>query len=85
MSVLRQNQETILTILEVLLYDPLYAWTISPSKAYNIQERALKADINYTDPEGKKFTGTYPVLLLLINGNSAVLRVATDNLCAFDC
>jgi ataxia telangiectasia mutated family protein len=54
MSVLRQNQETILTILEVLLYDPLYAWTISPSKAYNIQGRTHKTDINYSDPEGKK-------------------------------
>jgi ataxia telangiectasia mutated family protein len=53
-SVLRQNQETILTILEVLLYDPLYAWTVSPSKAYNIQERTHKTDLDYTDPEGKK-------------------------------
>jgi ataxia telangiectasia mutated family protein len=53
MSVLRQNQETILTILEVLLYDPLYAWTISPSKGYNIQKRAHKANLNYSEPEGK--------------------------------
>jgi ataxia telangiectasia mutated family protein len=67
MSVLRQNQETILTILEVLLYDPLYAWTISPSKAYNIQERTLKTDLDYTDPEGKKSSETYPVLLLLLS------------------
>ncbi|KDR18216.1 Serine-protein kinase ATM [Zootermopsis nevadensis] len=51
MSVLRQNQETILTILEVLLYDPLYAWTISPSKGYNIQERTHKADTDYCEPE----------------------------------
>lgn len=67
MSVLRQNQETILTILEVLLYDPLYAWTISPSKAYNIQERALKTDLDYTDPEGKKSSETYPLFLLLLS------------------
>ncbi|XP_069700137.1 serine-protein kinase ATM isoform X2 [Periplaneta americana] len=51
MSVLRQNQETILTILEVLLYDPLYAWTISPAKAYTIQQQEHKADIEYSDPE----------------------------------
>jgi phosphatidylinositol kinase/protein kinase (PI-3 family) len=38
MDVLRQNQETILTILEVLLYDPLYAWTLTSEKAYKCQE-----------------------------------------------
>ncbi|XP_063244550.1 serine-protein kinase ATM [Bacillus rossius redtenbacheri] len=37
MSVLRENQETIHTILEVLLYDPLYLWTITPAKASDIQ------------------------------------------------
>lgn len=29
MDVLRQNKSTILTIVEVLLHDPLYAWTLS--------------------------------------------------------
>ncbi|XP_049852036.1 serine-protein kinase ATM isoform X1 [Schistocerca gregaria] len=40
MSVLRQNQETILTILEVLLYDPLYSWSVTPKKAYNLQSNS---------------------------------------------
>lgn len=65
MSVLRQNQETILTILEVLLYDPLYAWTISPSKGYNIQERTHKADLDYIESEGKKSSETYPIMFCL--------------------
>ncbi|GJQ73706.1 hypothetical protein Trydic_g14041 [Trypoxylus dichotomus] len=38
-EVMRNNHETITTILEVLLYDPLYEWTISPSEAYNVQCR----------------------------------------------
>lgn len=37
MEVMRKNHETIITILEVLLYDPLYEWTISPSEAYSMQ------------------------------------------------
>lgn len=37
MEVMRQNSETIITILEVLLYDPLYEWTISPAEAYSRQ------------------------------------------------
>lgn len=37
MEVLRFNAETIITILEVLLYDPLYFWTITPQQAYTKQ------------------------------------------------
>lgn len=38
MAVLRKNQEIILTILEVLLYDPLYAWTVTPRVLATYQE-----------------------------------------------
>lgn len=37
LEILRQNESTLSTILEVLLYDPLYAWTISTEKAYRHQ------------------------------------------------
>ncbi|CAH0564561.1 unnamed protein product [Brassicogethes aeneus] len=33
MEVLRTNAQTILTILEVLLYDPLYSWSVTPAEA----------------------------------------------------
>eukprot|EP00914_Ancora_sagittata_P028163 GHVO01055391.1.p1 GENE.GHVO01055391.1~~GHVO01055391.1.p1 ORF type:complete len:208 (-),score=24.35 GHVO01055391.1:90-713(-) len=33
LKVLRENQVSLLTILEVLLHDPLYDWTLSPAKA----------------------------------------------------
>ncbi|XP_068082647.1 serine-protein kinase ATM [Anabrus simplex] len=45
LTVLRQNQATILTILEVLLYDPLYAWTITPNKAYNLQRSGSEEEL----------------------------------------
>lgn len=48
MDVMRNNQEAVLTILEVLLYDPLHAWTISPAKAYILQQRRDRADSNDT-------------------------------------
>ena len=44
MEVMRNNQEALLTILEVLLYDPLYAWTISPAKVYALQQRRDRTD-----------------------------------------
>ncbi|XP_063838719.1 serine-protein kinase ATM isoform X1 [Ostrinia nubilalis] len=31
MQLLRDNQETLLTLLEVLLWDPLYSWTVVPN------------------------------------------------------
>ncbi|KAK5640688.1 hypothetical protein RI129_009235 [Pyrocoelia pectoralis] len=37
LEMLRNNSETIVSILEVLLYDPLYTWTITPAEAYNRQ------------------------------------------------
>uniref|UniRef100_A0A1B6BXN6 Serine/threonine-protein kinase ATM n=4 Tax=Clastoptera arizonana TaxID=38151 RepID=A0A1B6BXN6_9HEMI len=43
MMVLRECQDTILTILSVLLYDPLYLWTITPEKAQ--QKQLDKSDI----------------------------------------
>lgn len=52
MSVLRKNQEKILTILEVLLYDPLYAWTVTPKKAASRQrETSSRASVS-SDSEG---------------------------------
>lgn len=43
MSVLRKNQEKILTILEVLLYDPLYAWALTPKMAAKRQKGAVNS------------------------------------------
>lgn len=39
-----------MTILQVLLYDPLYAWTMSPQKAYMLQHRrATTADTDMSE------------------------------------
>ena len=46
LEVLRQNQESVLTILQVLLYDPLYAWTMSPQKAYMLQHARAEPDMS---------------------------------------
>lgn len=40
MEVLRANAQIILTILEVLLYDPLYFWTLSAAEATKRQNEA---------------------------------------------
>jgi serine-protein kinase ATM len=46
MEILRQNEKTLTTILEVLLYDPMYAWTISSKQA---QRRQLESDDDDSD------------------------------------
>jgi hypothetical protein len=33
LSVLRTNKEALLTVLEVMLHDPLYNWSVGPGKA----------------------------------------------------
>ncbi|XP_053564522.1 serine-protein kinase ATM [Bombina bombina] len=53
MEVMRNSQEALLTIVEVLLYDPLFDWTMNPLKALYLQQD--EADLNATaggdDPE----------------------------------
>ena len=44
MTVMHSSQEALLTILQVLLYDPLYAWTLSPAKAFALQQRRDRND-----------------------------------------
>ncbi|CAG0892650.1 unnamed protein product [Darwinula stevensoni] len=46
LMVLRENRDVILPVLEVLLYDPLYLWTLTPSKAKKIQRRTTSSDID---------------------------------------
>ncbi|XP_070548845.1 serine-protein kinase ATM-like [Ptychodera flava] len=47
MVVMHNNQEALLTIVEVLLYDPLYEWTLSPLKVLQLQQN--KADPDASD------------------------------------
>ncbi|XP_040573183.1 serine-protein kinase ATM [Lepeophtheirus salmonis] len=37
LSVLRNNKESIFTILQVMVHDPLYNWSLTPDKAYRLQ------------------------------------------------
>jgi serine-protein kinase ATM len=37
LELLKNSREQIMTIFEVLLYDPLHNWCISPRKAYLLQ------------------------------------------------
>lgn len=55
MEVLRQNSQTIITILEVLLYDPLYSWAVTPAEAYNRQKEEVDGNISavHYSEEGK--------------------------------
>ncbi|KAM6342208.1 serine-protein kinase ATM isoform 4-T5 [Podargus strigoides] len=49
MDVMRNSQEALLTIVEVLLYDPLFDWTMNPLKALYLQQRPEdEADMSST-------------------------------------
>lgn len=37
LTVLRNERQIIITLLQVLLYDPLFTWAITPAKAYTFQ------------------------------------------------
>jgi len=49
MSVLRQNQDVIVTVIEVLLYDPCYHWTLTGEKAAQLQNQSTIENSNIND------------------------------------
>ncbi|XP_022082003.1 serine-protein kinase ATM-like isoform X2 [Acanthaster planci] len=53
MVVMHNSQEALLTILQVLLYDPLYVWTMSPQKAMALQQRRDR-----NDPDASELNAT---------------------------
>ncbi|KAI9535698.1 hypothetical protein NQZ68_042049 [Dissostichus eleginoides] len=51
MEVMRNSQEALVTIVEVLLYDPLFDWTMNPLKAFYLQhdeQQELNATLSST-------------------------------------
>lgn len=49
MTVLRQNQDVIVTVIEVLLYDPCYQWTLTEEKAAKLQNQSTVENSNITN------------------------------------
>lgn len=73
MEVMRKQQDSILTLLEVLLYDPLYVWTVTPQKAAalqqkqrNLSKRRDSSAIGTLPEEGTYFSVRIPERVLLI-------------------
>jgi ataxia telangiectasia mutated family protein len=44
LGALRENKDTIMTLLNVLRYDPLHNWTVSPLRAVRLQKEQATAD-----------------------------------------
>mmetsp|Transcript_19471 Transcript_19471/g.24589 ORF Transcript_19471/g.24589 Transcript_19471/m.24589 type:complete len:110 (+) Transcript_19471:346-675(+) len=51
MRVLRNHRESLVTILEVFLHDPLYQWALSPVHALNKQKSSAKFQTTAADNE----------------------------------
>ena len=49
LKVLRARHDELLTILEVLLYDPLYRWALDPLKALRLQRDDTDVDAELED------------------------------------
>lgn len=47
LSILRRHQDVITTILEVLLYDPLYIWKVVPQVNDDNANNTSKLNINF--------------------------------------
>ncbi|EDO36404.1 predicted protein [Nematostella vectensis] len=60
MAVMRTSQEALVTILEVLLYDPLYSWTLSPEKKMALQATKPDNDVSEISSTAVDLVGDLP-------------------------
>jgi len=64
LSVLRNNADTLLTILGAVVADPLYKWSISPQKARELQqEQDIKEEEDENDESKSKTNPSRPSLM----------------------
>lgn len=54
MEALREEKDNIMTLLNVLRYDPLYSWTLSPLRAKRIQEAQAETEEGLEVPGSRK-------------------------------
>ena len=47
---MRQYADTLVTIIDVFLYDPLYQWQLSPQKALQLQQQLDRANNDSSTP-----------------------------------
>lgn len=50
MTMLRDQRQIIITLLQVLLYDPLFTWAITPEKACKMQSDVV---MNFSENSGR--------------------------------
>jgi hypothetical protein len=66
LAVLRANKEALLTVLEVMLHDPLYNWSVGPGKAAAKQAGEWKKLCD--EDGGQKNKGNRQVALIHLKG-----------------
>lgn len=54
MDALREDRDRIMTLLNVLRYDPLYEWSISPVRAKQMQEQTERVETGEVDDSTRK-------------------------------
>lgn len=75
MDVLRQNKSTIVTILEVLLYDPLHMWTLTRKEASKRQDVHVWATDEGKRPSEICFCFVYKIIEFVLHlQNPLVIR-----------
>ncbi|KAG5361223.1 Serine/threonine-protein kinase TEL1 [Yarrowia sp. C11] len=73
LGLFRDQQDNIMSILNVLRYDPLYSWTMSPKKKQRASSSA--SDLSETKTEGTKAEETNVTAEMCLNGVEAKLSV----------
>lgn len=69
MEVMRTSQESLMTVVEVLLYDPLSSWTLGPEKRKALQQKAEEDDLPSVSAVGDCLDSTTATENLAVEDN----------------
>ena len=71
LELMRQYADTLITIIEVFLYDPLYQWQLSPQKALQLQQQFDKSNNDSIAPASHHSSGKGSMLPSTPSASSA--------------
>jgi ataxia telangiectasia mutated family protein len=70
---MRQYADTLITIIEVFLYDPLYQWQLSPQKALQLQQQFDKTNQDSATSSSHRLSGKGSMLPPTTSSSSTII------------
>jgi ataxia telangiectasia mutated family protein len=79
LELMRQYADTLITIIEVFLYDPLYQWQLSPQKALQLQQQFDKTNQDSVAPSSYRSSAKGSMLPPSLPSSSSASNIGSES------